>query len=274
MSVPAAAQRPRVPVTRRGGGWLRLLAVSTRTYVLYLFRSPVEILMTLIMPLIFAVLAVYMFRAGDRSGALLQAAVGAGLMRLWTAVLMGSGAAVQSQRFMGVLEPLVAAPRPLVMVFVPITLAYAVIGAASLFATVLWGVVLFGVPLSFADPVAFVVGTIVTVLALGMFGLVLASSFVLLPNANALANALSYPIWTLSGMLVALDYLPGWTWPVSAALPSTWGATTLQAAVGGGDAWGPMAVCLGVGLVYLGLGCLAMVYVERRARVTATLALV
>lgn len=269
MSAVAAAG-----VVRRRGGWARLLWVGTRTYVLHLFRSPVEVLITLIMPLIFTLLAVYLFKAADRPAQLMQAAVGAGLMRMWTSVLMGSGAAVQDQRWMGVLEPLVASPRPLVTVFLPITLAHSIVGSASLLAAVGWGVLLFDVPLTFADPLAFLVGVPVTVLTLGMFGLLLASAFVLLPNANALANALSYPIWMLSGMLVAVDILPGWTRPLSAALPPTWGADALRAAVGGGDAWTPMAVALAVGLVHLGLGCLAMVYVEHRARVSATLALV
>ena len=42
-----------------------------------------------------------------------------------------------------------------------------------------------------------------------MFGLLLASTFVLLRNANALANTLEYPIWLLSGMLVPITVLPG-----------------------------------------------------------------
>jgi ABC-2 type transport system permease protein len=167
----------------------------------------------------------------------------------------------------------VAVPTPLALVILPITLASAVIGSYALFATVFWVVVLFDVELSLVHPLAFLVAAPVTVLALGMFGLLLAGTFVLLPNANALANALSYPVWTLSGMLVSLDQLPGWTGPLSAMLPSTWGMSALRAATGGGDPWRPMALCLLTGLVYLLLGALAIGHVERRARADATLAL-
>ncbi|MFI7210898.1 ABC transporter permease [Micromonospora maritima] len=251
----------------------RLLAVGLRTHIVYLSRSPLEILVALIEPLIFATIAVYLFRAGDRPGELLSAAVGAGLMGIWASVLFGSGAAIQNQRWMGVLEPLAAAPVPLVLVFLPITLASAAVGAYALLATLIWGVLLFGVPLDFADPLAFVAAVPATVLSLGMVGLLLAASFVLLPNANALANSLSYPVWMMSGMLVPVDVLPAWSAPLSAALPSKWGADALRAAVTGGDAWPPILICLAVGLCYLVLGALMMTWVERRARDAATLAL-
>jgi ABC-2 type transport system permease protein len=251
----------------------RILAVGLRTHIIHLSRSPLEILIALIMPLIYATIAVYLFRAGDRPGELLMAAVGAGLMGVWVSVLFGSGAAIQNQRWMGVLEPLAAAPVPLLLVFLPITLASSVVGAYALIATLIWSVLLFGVPLEIADPVAFVAAVPITVLALGMLGLLLAASFVLLPNANALANALSYPVWLLSGMLVPVTVLPAWSAPISAVLPSKWGADALRTAVLGGNAWPAIGICLAVGAGYLILGTLMMTWFERRARGTAKLAL-
>ena len=68
---------------------------------------------------------------------------------------------------------------------------------------------LYGIPLDFADPVAFAVAVPACIIALGMFGLLLARTFVLLRNANALTNTLEYPIWLVSGMLVPITVLPG-----------------------------------------------------------------
>ena len=62
-----------------------------------------------------------------------------------------------------------------------------------------------------------------------MFGLLLASTFVLLRNANALANTLEYPVWLVSGMLVPITVLPGWTAPIGAVLPTTWAARARRA---------------------------------------------
>jgi ABC-type polysaccharide/polyol phosphate export permease len=252
---------------------LRLLLVGTLLHAKHLSRSPLEITIALLVPVVQATLAVYLFRAGATPHRLLQAAVGAGLMGVWSSVLFGSGGAIQNQRWQGTLEMIMLAPRPPALVILPITLATAVTGTYAMVATLLWGRLLYGIRLDFADPVGFAVAAPGCVLALGMFGLLLASTFVLLRNANALANTLEYPIWLVSGMLVPITVLPAWTGPLAAVLPTTWGARALREAVTGGPVWPSLGICLAISLACLALGALALSYVERRARAAATLAL-
>ena len=92
-------------------------------------------------------------------------------------------------------------------------------------------------PLDFAHPVWFALALPAAILALGLLGLVLASTFVLFRNANALSNLLEYPIWLVTGLLVALSLLPGWTRPISWVLAPTWGIRAIRdAALGGAPA--------------------------------------
>ena len=252
---------------------LRMLAVGTWVHVKQMSRSPFEIATSVLIPLVQATLAVYLFRASPQPQALLGAAVGAGMMGIWSSVLFGSGGAIQRQRWQGTLEMLMLAPRRPALVILPFTIATAVTGTYSMFATVLWGRLLYGIRLDFADPPGFIVAVPVCILSLGMFGLLLASTFVLLPNANALANTMEYPIWLLSGMLIPITALPGWTGPLAAVLPTTWGSRAVRAAATGGPVWPPLGICLGISLICLGIGAVTLSYVERRARVTATLAL-
>ncbi|MFI6347184.1 ABC transporter permease [Streptomyces sp. NPDC050560] len=251
----------------------RLLAVGTRTHVAYLSRSPLDMAFAILLPVVYATLAAYLFRAGGHPDRLLEAAVGAGLMGIWTSVLFGSGTAVQNQRWLGTLETLVAAPTPLVLVLLPVTVATAVIGTYAMAATVLWGVLLFSVPLDFAHPLLFLAAVPGCVLAMGMMGLLLASTFVLLRHANALTNALEAPVWLLSGVLTPTGALPHWTAPLSAVLPTTWGARALRAAASGGDVLGPLAAAVGLGALYTAVAVAVLGRVERRARQSATLAL-
>jgi ABC-2 type transport system permease protein len=252
---------------------VRLVRVGLLTHVKHMSRSPLEIVIAVFMPLVYACLAVYLFRAGSRPNALLEAAIGAGLMGTWTSVLFGAGAAIQSQRQMGVLQALVGAPRPLVLVVLPITLASAVVGAYAVVGTLLWGRLVFGIPLAPVQPVPFLVAILGTVLALGGIGLLIAALFVLVPNANAFTNALDSPVWLLSGLLVPVAGLPSWSSPVTAALPMTWGARALRSGASGGPVWTELATCLGLGLLYLLLGVAALTRVETAARRSATLAL-
>ncbi len=252
---------------------LRVLAIGTALHAKQMSRSPFEITIALVVPIVQATLAVYLFRSSGEQHRLLQAAVGAGVMGVWSSVLFGSGGAIQSQRWMGTLEMIMLAPRRPVLVILPITIATGLTGIYALLATLIWGRLLYGIRLDFVHPAAFVVAAVVCVVALGMFGLLLAATFVLMRNANALANTLEYPVWLVSGMLVPITVLPVWTTPIAAVLPTTWGARALREATSGGPVWPSVGICLGISLICLALGAVALTYVERRARAAATLAL-
>jgi ABC-2 type transport system permease protein len=253
---------------------LRLLAIGWLFHVKSLTHSLFFVLVSVLQPVIFASIAFFMVETGTREGTLLYVALGAGLMGIWSATLFGSGGAIQWQRWQGTLELLVAAPAPFLWSLLPLTVATSTIGLYSITATLVWGQLFFGVPLEFVHPFQFVVALPVTVLSLGMLGLVLASTFVLARNANAFSNLLEYPVWLATGLLVPLSLLPGWVEPLSWVLAPTWGVEAVRdAALGGGSAWPAIGMCVLLGLVYLALGALLLRNFERAARKRATLSL-
>jgi ABC-2 type transport system permease protein len=230
--------------------------------------------MAVFQPIIFATIAFYMFEAGGRPGTLLYAALGAGMMGIWSSTLFGAGGALQWNRWQGTLELLVAAPPPFIVVLLPLTLATSVVGAYSLLATLFWGRLFFGVPLHFADPWAFALAVPAGVLSLGLMGLLMASSFVLYRHANALANLLEYPVWIATGLLFPIALLPYWVTPLSWFLAPTWGIEAIRnAAMGDGAVWFPIAMCVVIGALYFVLAALCLRVFERAARARATLSL-
>jgi ABC-2 type transport system permease protein len=251
----------------------RLLAVSWLFQLKNLTRSGLFIFTSIVEPLIFATLAYYLFKTGQRPGTLLYASLSAGLMGIWTSTLFGSGGAISWQRWQGTLEPIVASPPPLILVMFPLTVATATIGLYSLTATLVWGRLVFGIPLDFAHPLTFVLAVPVTVLALGAMGIVIGGSFVLYREANALANMLEFPVWIVTGAMVPLSLLPGWVHVLSWALAPTWGFRAIRAAALGGDAWPAIGWSLLLFTVYLAFGQVFIGIFERRARERATLAL-
>jgi len=153
-------------------------------------------------------------------------------------------------------------------------LATSVTGAYSLLATVFWGRIFFGVPLHFAHPFLFLLAVPTAVLALGLMCLLMASSFILYRNANALSNLLEYPVWVATGLLFPLSLLPSWVGPVSWLLAPRWGIDAIRhAALGSGPVWFPIAMCVATGAAYLALAAVFLKYFERAARARATLAL-
>jgi ABC-2 type transport system permease protein len=228
---------------------------------------------SILQPIIFATIAFYMFKSGGKSGTLLYAALGAGMMGIWSTTLFASGGVIQWQRWQGTLELGVAAPPPLALVYLPFTLANAFVGGYALAATLLWGRLLFGVPLHFVHPLLFAAAVAATILALGLMGLLLASTFVLYRHANALSNLLEFPVWVAAGLIFPVALLPGWAQPIGWVLPPRWGIEAIRHGALGGAVWLPLALTVGLGIAYGLAATWFLGYFERLARARATLAL-
>lgn len=253
---------------------LRLFYAGWLFHLKNLSNSLFFVLVSVLQPVIFASIAFFMYESGRRPGTLLYIALGAGLMGIWSSTLFGSGGAIQWQRWQGTLEIVVAAPAPFLLVLVPLTLATATIGLYSIVGTLFWGRLFFGVPLDFVHPFQLAVALPATVVSLGLMGLLLASTFVLYRQASAFSNLLEYPVWLVTGLLVPLSLLPGWVEWISWGLAPTWGIKAIRAAaLGGGDAWSAIGMCVLLGAAYLVLGAVFMKNFERLARRRATLSL-
>jgi ABC-2 type transport system permease protein len=251
----------------------RLIGMGWVFSLKQLSRSGFFILVSLIQPVIFASIAFFMFKAGHNAPTLLYAALGAGLMGIWSSTLFGSGGMIQWERWQGTLELLIAAPPPFALVVIPVTVATSTIGIYSLTATLLWGRVIFGIPLHIEHPFLFVAAIPATVFGLGLLGFMLASTFVLYRHANALSNLLEYPVWLVTGLLVPISLLPGWVAPLGWVLAPTWGVRAIRGAALGGDPAVAIFACLALGIVYLIGGSLFLNVFERLARERATLSL-
>ncbi|MHB1525753.1 MAG: ABC transporter permease [Candidatus Dormibacteria bacterium] len=266
MSTLTGAGRLREPLR-----WPRVLVVGWFYQLKMQAQSGFMIMTALVQPLIFATIAMADQQAGNHSLPILFYALGAGIMGIWSTVVFGCGGVISWQRHQGMLEPLVMAPVPFVLVLMGITLGTATVGLYSMGATLLWAAVVFRAHIQMADPLIFTVAAVVTVVSLGLLGLVMGSSFVLYRNSNAISNMLEYPVWLVTGLLVPLSLLPGWTHPLAYVLAPTWGVQALRAAALGGQPLPDIGWCLLASVAYLALGVWLVGRVEIRARRTATL---
>jgi ABC-2 type transport system permease protein len=233
------------------------------------------ILTAVVQPIIFATIAFFLFQAGGEAAGqqtLLFAALGTGMMGVWSTTLFGGGGAIAWQRWEGTLELLVGAPRRYDLTLLGQTLATTTFGFYSMVATIVWGVLLFGMPLEANFPLMLPLALLAAVIGLGVMGMLLATSFVLYRHANALSNLLEYPVWIATGMLVPLVLLPGWLGPISWVLVPTWGMEAIRgAAIGTEPPWLAIAMCFVLAVVYYLAARRILVYVMDKARRDATL---
>ena len=250
-----------------------VLASGLRVHFLQMSRSAFDVMGVTVWPLLYATIAYYMFGADSDPRVLLTASLGATVMAIWSSVTTGASGALEFQRWLGTLELLVAAPTPFIAILAPITLATAILGVYALASTLLWGRFLFGIPLHLEHPVWFVASMPAAILAIGMLGLILATTLVLYRAALFLGNSFEYPGWLICGLLVPISVLPVWVKPISWLLAPTWGMRAIRAAADGGSPWAEIAMCFLLGAAYVAIGVLLTNWVLRAARARASLSL-
>lgn len=252
---------------------LRLVCVLWWLQLKMRARSAFDGLLSLVWPLFFATTVFLMYRQSSRGGALLSAALGAAVMGVWSATSTTAAAVLQRERRQGTLELMVAAPVPFPYLVFPITLSMATVGAYSMATTLLWGRFVFGVHVVVRQPFAFAVAIVVTVMAIGMLGFLLAIASVRYRTAWALGSAVEMPVWLICGFLVPLADLPSWIRPVAWLLAPTWGMAAIRAAANGDNAIVDLVLCAALAVVYGVVGALLSRWFLDAARRRATLAL-
>ena len=258
------------------GRTLRLIGFVTWFNVRMLLTSEFFILLTFISPLIFATLGFFLFRSGGGTGGhtLLYVALGAGMMGVWSTTLFGCGGAIAWQRWEGTLDLLVNAPTRYDFILVGQTFGAVLFGFYGIVATLVWGVLLFGMPIEATYPLILPLSLVAAIVSLGSLGMLIATTFVLYRHANALGNLLEYPIWLITGLLVPVATLPLWVKPLSWLLAPTWGMEAIRGATIGADP--PtlaIVMCFALAVVYYLAARITLVFVLAKARRDATLSL-
>jgi len=236
-------------------------------------RSPFAIGVGATWPIVNATLAYFMYRAGGSPRTLLYASLGSAVAGIWSMAAIDAVGAIQHQRFWGTLELLIAAPVRFASVLLPMTIAIASTGVYCLTTTLVWGRLVYGIPLPLEHPLAFVLAIPATLVSVGVLGFALCMVLVRFRAASHIGNSLEYPIWLASGLLFPIAVLPGWSHPVSWCLATTWGMRALLHGALGGAVWRDLAMCALLSLAYGVIGILVLDRFLDAARRSASLSL-
>lgn len=208
-------------------------------------------------PFFNVVVAYYIFRRTDMPNFGEHIVVGSGLMTLWGTILWTSATDVVRERWMGTFEVLLITPTSFPKILLGKILSNTVLGILAVVLGYLYSAVLFGVRLSVAQPVQFVITVAVAIFAFIGFSLMLALLFTMSRNAGTFANALGTPILLVSGLLFPLTKLPGWCLPFGLSMPLAWARESIRWATTGEPAapqlWTHSWAMATTGLLVVGL---------------------
>jgi ABC-2 type transport system permease protein len=153
------------------------------------------------------------------------------------------------------------------------TIAVASVGIYCLGTTLVWGRLVYGIPLPLTHPVAFALAIPATLISVGVLGFALCMVLVRFRSASHIGNSLEYPVWLVSGLLFPIAVLPAWSHPISWALATTWGMQALLHGSLGGPAWRDLAMCALLSLAYAAVGISILDRFLDAARRSASLSL-
>jgi ABC-2 type transport system permease protein len=253
--------------------WRTILVVAEMTIRQQLMDGFI-IFTVLFQPILIAVMAMWMLKDKGPEFAMFVV-VGSGLTGLWSSLLFISGNSINSERWYGTLESLVAIPTPFEVLVFGKNLANVLQSLLSMILSYFVAAWLFGYPLHIEQPALFAASLFLTIFAFICFGLVIAPIFIMSPAVQQWQNGLEYPVYLLGGFLFPIALLPGWTTPISYLLPPYWAAVALHGTSTAGApldqtlmAWGMMILFSVIDLLIAARLFKVMLY---KARADATL---
>jgi len=248
-----------------------VLLTSARVQLATQWAHPMSIMLGIVQPAVMLLIAGSAARSGGTD--LGRFAVASGLSTLWGASIWTAGGILRREIEYGTLPRLVCSPWSTRLLLTAKSLAAGAFQALSIGLTTAVVLVGLGHPLTVRAPFAFALVALAAIASAAALGLLLSSLFVLTRAAVRISEVLSYPVFLLGGMLIPLDYLPGWLrWP-SALVSLGWARAGLERALAGRLDARALAMVLLLTLCYAALGWAVFSRVLDRARRKGTLEL-
>lgn len=197
----------------------------------HFYRSIPDMFIPLLTGPLFSAIFSMILRHGGRHDLSGYAVIAPFYMSLWWFALFNGGWVIQTERWSGTVDYLLAAPVSFASVVLGRIFTSMVVAAVSFFEVWAFGKWALRATVTIHHPYIFAASLIVTLVAMTTTSLLLANLFVLSRDAATFSNSASYPIYLLGGILVPVALLPGWLQPVTKIVFLSWSARLLRASL-------------------------------------------
>jgi ABC-2 type transport system permease protein len=199
------------------------------------FRNYPDSVIPLLTAPLFTVIFSMVLRHGGRGDLSGYAVIAPFYMTLWWFAIFNGGWVIQTERWEGTIEYLVAAPVGFVSVIIGRISTMLLAGAVAFVEVWLFGRYVLHAGVTIHHPYVFVSSLILTLIAMTTTSLFMANLFVLSRTAVTFSNSASYPVYLLGGILVPVALLPGWLQPVTDIVFMSWSARLLRGSLATGS---------------------------------------
>ncbi|MGB3304892.1 MAG: ABC transporter permease [Thermomicrobiales bacterium] len=258
---------------------LRVATATARVSVLRYASNPIQLLRAPLSPVLQLAGFVIAYNISGQTAVPSEQVIGflvigIFLTEAWSATVWGSGHALQSERYLGTISAVIAAPASTAAVIIGYTLGSLLINLPSIITCTLVAF-LAGATFTVASPLAALIALATVVICTFCIGLAFGGLFVLSKNSNSLSNFLQTPIYILAGFYVPRSVLPEWLQRISDLIPLSHAVDALRGALLQGktlgDLSGSLLAALGTAAVFLVVGIWALGKADRAIRRSGTL---
>lgn len=215
--------------------YLRVIWTTGRMYLKQVAVDEFVLFNIALQPLFIALLAIYMLR--DTAGfQAIYVIVGSAMTGLWTGTLFFNTNGILAERRSGSLEYIVGSATHPATIVVGKSIVNVLLSLTSMLFCYPLAAFVFGYAITIAEPLAFGVSVVLTVVALISLGMVIAPLMALRPGSEVWLNVFEFPMYIVGGFLFPVALLPAWTTPISYALAPYWAARALHATSSGSSA--------------------------------------
>lgn len=250
---------------------LRVTGATARVYVLRYASNPIQLLRAPLSPVLQLAGFVLAYNISGQttvpaSQVIGFLVIGIFMTEAWSSTVWGSGNALQSERYLGTISAVIAAPASTAAVIVGYTLGSLLAYIPSVATCAVVGI-LAGATFDVGSPLAAAIALLTVYICTFCIGLAFGGLFILSKNSNALSNFLQTPIYLLAGFYVPRSVLPGWLQRVSDLIPLSHAVDALRGALLQGKTLGELAdallAAIGMSMVFLIVGIWALGKADR-----------
>jgi ABC-2 type transport system permease protein len=256
---------------------LNVFASTIGVHMKNTFARPMFQVVLFVQPFVVTTTTHMVYRDSDVGNLAVYVVLGGGLAGIWSALTFSSAGDINRERYYGTLQPMLAAPTRLPLIFSAKITANALLSLTSLGISLLYSWLLLGVGLGVPHWPASLSALAAFLFSANAFALCLSTTFLLSRSTAIMQNFLEYPLLLLGAIAFPISTLPPWARGLSAILPMRWGSEALRLSLDSkaldSRFWGALGWAALTGAAYYALALLLFVRVEHRVRREATLEL-
>jgi ABC-2 type transport system permease protein len=240
------------------------------------FRASPDSAIPLLTAPLFTIIFSMVLRHGGRPDLSGYAVIAPFYMSLWWFAIFNGGMVIQTERWEGTIDYLVAAPSSFASVILGRISTIMVAGLVAFAEVWLFGRYVLHAHVAIRHPYILAASLVLTLFAMTTTSLLMANLFVLSRTAVTFSNAASYPLYLLGGILVPVALLPGWLQPITNVVFLSWSSRLLRASLDASAAQNAgfdLAMLFALGLAAAIAASAIMTRILRRMGQTGELAL-